>query len=276
MGKASRLKRERKGPTQGGRLLVTLTNEPFQPVRLYYSIPDPDSVGARLRTLGCLVEAPEEQYWQWLFQGEAAWLHFGGGYEDVPAESRPIILGRIRFPTRTSMMLQTNSVARAIGAAQLFAPYLGSKCTAIRCRVVNRLFSAEEGRIEDLTKLLDQNVTVVDPREAEAAFGQELKNARTNEDLERIARESFNRRLKSKEDVPEIEDFPLAPEEETLDFTHLMITLQLRLIRAMEHWRGNTDVTLAAVILRLVKQGVLGGAFPDSTALTSLAVAPPQ
>ena len=39
-----------------------------------------------------------------------------------------------------------------------------------------------------------------------------------------------------------------------------MITLQLRLIRAMEHWRGNTDLTLTAIIMRAVKQGgVLAG-----------------
>jgi hypothetical protein len=101
--------------------LVTLTHEPFQPVRLYYSIPDRDVVAARLRMLECWVEAPEGQCWRWLFQGEAALLRFGGGYEDVPAERGPIILGRIRFPTRSAMMLQTNSVARAIGAAQFFA-----------------------------------------------------------------------------------------------------------------------------------------------------------
>ena len=59
---------------------MTLTNEPFQPVRLYYSIPDRDSVSGRLRTLGCLVEAPDEQCWQWLFQAEAASLRFGSGY----------------------------------------------------------------------------------------------------------------------------------------------------------------------------------------------------
>jgi hypothetical protein len=121
--------------------------------------------------------------------------------------------------------------------------------------VVNRLFSAEEGRIEGLMKLLDQNVTVVDPREAEAAFGRELKDARTKEDVERVAAESFDRRLKRKEDVPEIEDFPLAPEEETPEFTHLMITLQLRLIRAMEHWSSRV---------------FLGGAIPDCGALTQL------
>jgi hypothetical protein len=69
----------------------------------------------------------------------------------------------------------------------------------------------------------------------------------------------LERRLKNKEDVPLIEDFPLAPEEETPDFRHLTFTLQLRLIRAMEHWRGNTDLTLTALIMRAVEQGVLAG-----------------
>jgi uncharacterized protein (DUF952 family) len=52
-----------------------------------------------------------------------------------------------------------------------------------------------------------------------------------------------------------VEDFPLAPEEETPDFQHLATGLQLRLVRAVEHWRGNTDLTLAAIIIRAVKEG---------------------
>jgi hypothetical protein len=81
------------------------------------------------------------------------------------------------------MVLQTNSIARAIGAAKFFAAHLGSERTAIRCRLVNRLFAAEEGRLEELTKILDQNVAVIDPREAE-----------------RVAAESLERRLKSNEE----------------------------------------------------------------------------
>jgi hypothetical protein len=259
MGRASRLKQERKSRLQDGHLLMTLTNEPFQPVRLYYSIPDPAWVCRALSTLGCLVEAPEEKCWQWLFHAEAASLRFGGGYEDVPKERRPIILGRIRFPDSSSMIIQTNSIARAIGAARFFAPYLGSECTAIRCRLVNRLFAGEEGRLEELMKSLDQNVTVIDPRAAEAAFAHDFKHARTKEDVERVAASSLERRLKSKEDVPLVEDLPLAPEEETADFRHLAFTLQLRLIRAMEHWRGNTDLTLAALIVRTVKESFQAG-----------------
>lgn len=204
--------------------------------------------------LECMVEASEEHCWQWLFHAEAASLRFGDGYEDVPKEKRPIILGRIRFPTDGSMILQTNSIARAIGAANFFAPYLGPDGTAIRCRVVNRLFAAEEGRLEELVQILDHNVTVIDPREAEAVFTRNFKNVRTKEDAEGVAAESLERSLQSKEDVPLVEDFPLAPEEETADFGHLTFTLQLRLIRAMEHWRGNTDLTLIGVIMRLVNQ----------------------
>ena len=259
MGRASRLKRECKKGPHDRRLLMTLTNEPVQPVRLYYSISDRAVVSRKLGTLECVVEVPEERCWQWLFHAEAASLRLGGGYEDVPKERRPIILGRILFPTNSSMILQTNSIARAIGASRFFSCHLESDCTAIRCRLVNRLFAAEDGRLEDVMRILDQNVTVIDPREAEAAFTREFKNVRTKDDAERVAADSLERKLQSKEDVPLIEDFPLAPEEETPDFRHLAFTLQLRLIRAMEHWRGNTDLTLTALIMRTVQEGVLAG-----------------
>jgi len=103
MGKASRLKRERRDQTHEKQLLVTLTNEPFQPVRIYYSTPDQDSVRKRLSAVECLVPVPEERCWQWLFRAEAATLRFGGGYEDVPKERRPIVLGRIFYPNNNSM-----------------------------------------------------------------------------------------------------------------------------------------------------------------------------
>lgn len=77
---------------------MTLTNEPIQPVRLYYSIPERALVTRKLGTLECMMDAPEEHCWQWLFHAEAASLRFGGGgYEDIPKERRPIILGASAF-----------------------------------------------------------------------------------------------------------------------------------------------------------------------------------
>jgi len=48
-------------------LLVTMTNEPFQPVRLYYAVPDAWLVTRKLEALRCVVEAPIERCRQWLY-----------------------------------------------------------------------------------------------------------------------------------------------------------------------------------------------------------------
>lgn len=136
-------------------LLVTLTREPFQPVRLSYTIPNKAFVTARLRPLQCVVEAPREQCWQWLFEAEAKALEFGGGYDQVPPGARPIVLGRLRFPKRGGMVLQTNSVLRAIGGARFFSTCLGPQVVATRVRIVNRLFSSDDGAPDDLMKTLD-------------------------------------------------------------------------------------------------------------------------
>jgi hypothetical protein len=78
-------------------LLATMTKEPFQPVRLCYSIPEISIITAKLRSLKCMWEVPDQKCWEWTFDAEAASLQFSaGGYDDVPVDRRPIVLGRIR------------------------------------------------------------------------------------------------------------------------------------------------------------------------------------
>jgi len=242
-------------------LLATMTKEPFQPVRLYYLIPDRTLVTERLRGLKCMVEVPHERGWQWLYHAEAASLPIAAGYDAVPVERRPIVLGCIRFPNNGGMTVQTNSIERAVAAARFFAPRLGKEVVAMRCRVVNRCFAAEEGQPDDLMKTLDQNVAVIDPREAEAAFARDFKGVRTMGDAERAASEALQRKLASKEDVPMVEDFPLASEEETPEFRDLATALGFRFVRAVEHWKGTTDLTLTQIIVRTVEDGIRRGAI---------------
>ena len=242
-------------------LLSTITREPFQPVRLYYSVPSRTFVLARLDALECVVEAPEERCWHWLFHAESASIQFEGcGYDDVPVERRPISLGRLRFPKSGGMVLETNSFVRALAGARYFAPLLGEKITARRCRVLNR-FCASSDRTAgpQLFMLLDQNVTVIDPRVAEERLRRQLKGARTTEELERRVAAAQAERQARGDDVPMVEDFPLAPEEETPDFRHLENTLQLRLLRAAAHWSGDTSATLESLIHELVRKGSLSG-----------------
>jgi len=268
VGKASRLKQQRReasqssqggsssAPPSGQRktLLALLTKEPFQPIRLYWAIPGREKVLAKLASLECIEADPNEAgCWGWIFDAESASLPIGAGYEAVPVERRPLVLGRVRFPRSSLMTLDTNSTERAVAGARFFAHQLGPGSTLIRGRVVNRLFSGEEGEnsgIQALMKMLDQNVTVIDPREAEAQMEQELQGVYGPEAVTQ-ALEARHRKIMETggDDVPLVEDFPLAPEEETPEFTHLQMTLILRYIRAMEHWRGHTDLTLSRLII---------------------------
>lgn len=124
---------------------------------------------------------------------------------------------------------------------------------------MNRCFAADEGPPDTLIATLDHGVVVVDPRIGEAAAERMFAGVRSIKDFQRAAAASFEQELASKEDVPMVEDFPLAPEEETPDFQHLATTLRIRFVRGVEHWRGNTHLTLAAIILRMVEQSTQGG-----------------
>jgi len=266
MAKASRSRRESKesGPAPAKRaLLSNPTGEPFQPVRLYYSIADRADVTKRLRRLKCMEADSENGGWVWRFEAEAQGLCFlDAGYDDVPLEARPVVLGRIGFPAERSMTLQVKSIPRAVEGARFFAARLGAESTPVRCRLVNRFFALGEGLPHELLQLLDKDVTVAEASGHEARIMRDLQGARTLQEAERALAGSHARILKSDRDVPLVEDFPLHPDEESPEFADLEITLQLRLVRAMEHWMGNTDMTLPALIVRWVREGL--AADPDA------------
>lgn len=231
-------------------LLATTTNEPFQPVRIYYAVPDVGALKAKLQTLACMNVDPTSNCLEWLFDHEAASLRFPGTFEDVPLAKRPIVLGRLQFPRKTAMTLQTNSISRAIEGARFFGARLGPLAVALRARLVNRCFAASEGGITELAKSLDQDVVVVDPREGEMVLERAFKALKTRESMLQFFKES-----QIGEDVPLVEDLQLNPEEETPAFDTLATTLNLRAIRAWEHWQGHTEVTLGSLIRKATEPG---------------------
>jgi len=99
--------------------------------------------------------------------------------------------------------------------------------------------------------MLDADVGVIDPTEAEERFEKAMAGTKTEaEKLKVVAAYREDRR---KRDVPLVEDFPLHAEEETPDFRDLRFTLELRTARACEHWKGNTRITLPDLIYQLVE-----------------------
>lgn len=240
------------------KLIITSTGEPYQPVRLTYSIPGKAFVTNIFSQLECMEERENGQ-WRWYYVAEASGLELGAYSQERLEDDESVVIGFVRFPKKSTMIIEVRSVLRAIAAAKFFGPIFGPKVVARRARIVNRYFDGSEltGNVAELDKHLDQNVTVVDPRVTAAKLDEYLAGAKTPEQAKRAYERYCEERRHERRDVPLVEDFPLAPREETPDFKHLTITLELRMFRAHEHWNGN-PVILRDIIERLMASDAAG------------------
>jgi hypothetical protein len=114
---------------------------------------------------------------------------------------------------------------------------------------LNRLVTAEEADSgsDQLDSLLDCNVTIIDPAERMRKLDALLDKAATA--TERMAvyeRDAAEQRV---HDVLEVEDFPLAMEEDSKELVHLTTALRLRMVRAVERWFGK-PTTISGIIYR--------------------------
>jgi hypothetical protein len=232
-------------------LLVTDTGEPFQPVRLYFRLGNKIAVGRALTALGCIREDRPSNSLLWIYEGEAASLTFGVPRERIAPELHPIVLGRFKLPDPKRLVLEVRSIDRAVEAARFFAPVLREQASLGGVRVINRWFDQAEAGVglDRLDKLLDANVVRVDAKDAERALERAMVAGATEDEtqqaFEALATEP------AKGDVPLVEDLPLTPQAAS-ELRELSMTLQLRAMRAHEHWMGNASVTLRDVIHRFM------------------------
>src|SRR2546430_16930027 len=82
------------------KLLMTMTGEIHQPVRLYYQVFDQAAVLKTFAKLRCLDDDQDNQRWVWLYHGEAKKLKFHTSYSAIPRKMRPIVLGAFRSEER--------------------------------------------------------------------------------------------------------------------------------------------------------------------------------
>jgi len=97
----------------GKQLLMTMTGEMHQPVRLYYEVYDQAEVLKVFAKLRCVEFDREQKRWIWLYQHEAQPLKFATSYDAIPRQRRPIILGAFLLPHDDVMCLDVRSWERA-------------------------------------------------------------------------------------------------------------------------------------------------------------------
>lgn len=131
--------------TQQRVLAATHTGEPYQPVRIYYSVPNKDVVLRAFSRIRCIDYDPRRQRWEWLYAHETRRLKFDTPYERIPSQVHPLVLGYVRFPVDSVLHLDARSLTRATNALRFFNETVGrAAMRPAKMRLINRLFEATE------------------------------------------------------------------------------------------------------------------------------------
>jgi hypothetical protein len=233
----------------GKQLLMTMTGEIHQPVRLYYKVYNQAEVLKVFAKLRCLDEDQDNHRWVWLYHGEAKKLKFHTSYAAIPRNMRPIVLGALRFTSAKDMTLDVRSCERATHAVVFFDRYLQRSIARVtHAAIVNRLFPATAEGLPDLEGLFaPDQVTAID---GEAMLRRMAASLQTIQDPQQRMDRAFTlMEQQSHGRLPEVEQFPV---HFYTDGIHSFeTTLRLRQIVAFEHWRGNTACTLGEVIQKV-------------------------
>src|SRR5262249_15851948 len=233
----------------GKKLLMTMTGEMHQPVRLYYEVYDQAAVLKAFTKLRCLDDDQDNHCWVWLYHGEAKKLKFHTSYSSIPRTMRPIVLGVFRFPSAQDMTLDVRSCERATQAIVFFDRYLPRSIARVtHAAIVNHLFPYTTDGLPALEALFaPAQVTEID---GEAVLRRMAASLQTIQDpQQRLDRAFTLMEHQSHERSPEVEKLPVHYYAEGI--RSFETTLRLRQIVAFEHWRGNAACTLGEVIQKV-------------------------
>ena len=230
-------------------LLMTMTGEIQQPIRLYYQVFDQAAVLQAFAKLRCMDDDQDNHRWVWLYHGEAKKLKFHTSYSAIPRKMRPIVLGSFRFTSAEDMSLDVRSCERATKAVVFFDRYLKrSIARVIHAAIVNRLFAYTTGGLPELEGFFaPDTITEIN---GEAMLLRTAESLQTIPDPgQRMAMAFAMMEQQAQEPLPDVEKFPVHFYEDGI--TSLENALRLRQIVAFEHWQGHTDYTLGDIIRKV-------------------------
>src|SRR5437870_6678796 len=189
-------------------LLMTMTGEIHQPVRLYYTVFNQEAVLKAFAKLRCMDWDQDQARWVWLYHGEAKKLKFHTSYSAIPRKMRPIVLGSFRFTNAHEMSLDVRSWERATKAVAFFDTYLTRSIAQVtHAAIVNRLFPSTTDGLPELEGLFaPEKVTAIHPETLIRAVEslQTLPDPEQRMDLAFAMMEQ-----QSQKPLPDVEKFPV-------------------------------------------------------------------
>ena len=230
-------------------LLMTMTGEIHQLVRLYYTVFNQEAVLKAFAKLRCMDWDQDQARWVWLYHGEAKKLKFHTSYSAIPRKMRPIVLGSFRFTNAHEMSLDVRSWERATKAVVFFDHALKRSIAQVtHAAIVNRLFPSTTNGLPELEGLFaPDKISEIHPEEMLLRVTASLQTIHDPGQRRDMAFAMLEQQ--SKQPLPDVEKFPVHYYEDGI--TSLENALRLRQIVAFEHWQGHTDYTLGDIIRKV-------------------------
>jgi hypothetical protein len=225
-------------------LLMTITEEFFQPARIYYDVYDQVAVQNIFLDLKCMDYDDQKDRWVWNYTDEAKNIHFKRSWSELPKDTHPLVIGSIYAPKENQMYIDVNSFERVPAAVRFFSDRIDQKIAEVtHMQLYNKISRVRDG-IPDHHKLFEEILSHRPDPDAEMhALITEAKKSGNLEKLrDQILKEQFE---KSKHAMATIETmkiyYDIGHEEDCLET--IQGGLSMRTAVALEHDRGNTDFT---------------------------------
>lgn len=222
--------------------LVTATGEPYQIVRVHFSVKNKKKLLETLSRLRCFVYSRNLKQWKWFCKDEAQTFNFSESYALLSKKTVPLVLGTVQFAAATSeMFFDVISFERATKGIVFFDKYIKRSYARVTdIEVVNKLFEASNAwmpRHDDYFDVHETHKTL-----PEVLINRLSMIASSIDDPKSRASLSYSYLEKmAKEPLAEVERFPTYYYEDGIE--KIQASLRMRHFIALQHWYGRTDYT---------------------------------
>jgi len=225
-------------------LVKTLTDECFQPMRLYYIIHDQQALENCFKKLKCMRYDEELNDWVILYAKETAKIGLQVAVNKVPKEARPLIIATIYIKSECSMLIDVRSIERAGKMIEFIDRHVPKQVAEVtHAAIYNKLIT---GRIDSTTDDINvdfddvfsqKNLTVIVPEE----ILQEAKEiaAQHEDQKERMLALLQNAEDKARAPLPKVEKFSVYYYEEGIQQFNTMFMMRQTI--ALQHYFGKKD-----------------------------------
>lgn len=235
-------------------LLMTMTEEFFQPARIYYDVHDQVALQDIFMDLKCMDYDDQDNRWVWNYTDEAKNINFKRSWPELPKESHPLAIGSLYAPKENQMNIDVNSFERVPAAVRFFGDRIDHKIAKVtHMQLYNKISRVRDG-LPDHHKLFEEILSHRPDPDAE--MHALIAEAKASGNLEKLRDQFFKEQYeKSTRKMDTIETmkiyYDIGHEEDCLET--IQSGLSMRTTVAWEHDRGNTDFTFSDFLNMAIK-----------------------